>query len=120
GLPRPSRAPTKAGGLFLLLLALFPRAFRDGFGNEMCEVFAAQLAAARTRGGRGAVVRLWARTMTGMASAAWRERSAVLRERSAIWRERSAIWRERSGAPARSPRRGPILQLRDLRHAVRR
>ena len=55
------------------LIALFPREFRDAFGVEMREVFAAQLAAARQHG-RAAVCRLWMRTTTRMIGAAWRER----------------------------------------------
>jgi predicted permease len=104
GLPRRNRPAAKAGGprpgrLFLLLLALFPRAFRDAFGREMGEVFAAQRRAARTGGGRAAVARLWARTIIGMTAAAWRERAA---------------------SPSRAPESGPILQSRDLRYTMRR
>jgi putative ABC transport system permease protein len=62
--------------LFLALRWLFPRDFRDAFGNEMQEVFAAQLGEARRRG-LGAVLVLWIRTVTGMSVAAWRERRAV-------------------------------------------
>jgi putative ABC transport system permease protein len=82
-----------------LLTALFPRAFRDAFGDEMREVFAAQLRAARASGGQVAVWRLYARTASGMLAAAWHER--------------------RDGR-TRSPRRGSVFSAGDLRHAVRR
>ena len=84
--------------LFRLLAALMPRAFRDAFGEEMREVFAAQRRAARAEGW-SAVARLYARTATGMAAAAWRER-----------RERTP----------RSLRGGPVFGWSDLRHTVRR
>jgi predicted permease len=59
--------------LFRILRALFPRAFRDAFGEEMEEVFTAQLREATARG-VPAVLGLWLRTLTGMSSAAWHER----------------------------------------------
>ena len=62
--------------LFRLLLSLFPRGFRETFGEDMRAVFAAQLRAARASDRRGAVARLWLRTATGMTAAAWRERRA--------------------------------------------
>jgi len=82
-----------------LLLALFPRDFRDAFGGEMREVFAAQLRAARADGGRRAAARLWLRTAAGMTSAAWHER--------------------RGTRPA-APRGAAAIRLSDLRYAVRR
>jgi hypothetical protein len=85
--------------LFLLLLALFPRAFRDAFGEEMREVFAAQVRAARASGGRREAARLWRRTVIGMIGAAWRERR---------------------DSRTRSPRGGSVFGASDLRHAVRR
>ena len=84
--------------LFRLLLALFPRAFRDAFGAEMREVFIAQRRAARA-GGIPAVLRLYGRTSAGMISAAWRER------------------RERKIQVRRS---GGVLRASDLRYALRR
>jgi predicted permease len=81
-----------------LLLALFPRAFRDAFGEEMRDVFAAQARAAAAAG-PGAVVRLWLRTIAGMTAAAWRER--------------------RAARPPSGPRRR-VFRTGDLRHAVRR
>ena len=84
--------------IFNILLALFPRPFRNAFGEEMREVFTAQLRAARASGGWTAVARLWMRTIGGMVSAAWREHRA---------RERSAP-------------RAPAFQTSDIRYAVRR
>jgi putative ABC transport system permease protein len=84
--------------LFRVLLALFPRAFRDAFGAEMREVFIAQRRAARA-GGIPAVMRLYARTSAGMIAAAWRER-----------RERKI----------HVPRGGRVLRASDLRYAIRR
>jgi putative ABC transport system permease protein len=69
----------KAPRLFRLLLAFFPREFRESFGTEMGEVFFAQLCEARRRG-RAATLSLWIRTLAGMSAAAWRERFA--------WRDR--------------------------------
>jgi predicted permease len=79
-----------------VLLALFPREFRDAFGTEMGEVFAAQhrLAAAE---GRAAIAQLWARTVAGMLRAAWHERRA---------RTRHEV--------------GPVVQWADLRYTIRR
>lgn len=58
--------------LFNLLLRLFPRAFRETFGDEMRRLFADQRHAAAQRGGRG-IAALWIRTIAGMAIAAWSE-----------------------------------------------
>jgi predicted permease len=82
--------------LFRVLLALLPREFRDAFGTEMGEVFAAQhrLAAAE---GRAATARLWARTVTGMLRAAWHERRTGTRYDVA-----------------------PLIQWADLRYTIRR
>ena len=85
----------KASMLFEILLALFPRGFRDAFGDEMRTVFEAQRRAARAQGLR-AVIALWARTIAGMTGAAWRERR-----------------------PARPPRR-PLVEWTDVRYTVRR
>jgi len=73
--------------LFGILLRLFPRAFQDAFGGEMRDVFNAQLRAARLSG-RRAVVRLWLRTIAGMAAAAWHEQRIPRRRRSRLpWHE---------------------------------
>src|SRR4051794_19107298 len=61
-----------AARAFRVLLALFPRSFRDAFGPEMHAVFSAQRAAAH-QAGTGALIAFWWRTVTGMAAAAWRE-----------------------------------------------
>ena len=59
--------------LFNLLLRLFPLPFRDAFGDDMRRVFMDQRRAAQERG-RRARAALWMRTVSGMTSAAWRER----------------------------------------------
>jgi predicted permease len=61
--------------VFFLLLSLFPRQFRNAFGEEMRAVFLDQHRAARASS-RTAVAVFWWRTITGMVSAAWRERRA--------------------------------------------
>ncbi|HYT74168.1 MAG TPA: hypothetical protein VEL79_05430, partial [Vicinamibacterales bacterium] len=88
----------RSGWFFVVLLAVFPRPFRDAFGQEMREVFAAQVRAARASGGRTAVARLWMRTIGGMISAAWRE--------------------HRTGE--RAPRGGSAFRTSDVRYALRR
>lgn len=65
-----------ADRIFRLLLALFPRAFRESFGDDMRLVFAEQWRAARATGA-GGVTRFWWRTAAGMSGAAWRERRTV-------------------------------------------
>ena len=65
-------APQSPRG-FELLIALFPREFRQAFGDEMRGVFASQLTDARAAG-LLAVARLWIRTSMRMIGAAWRER----------------------------------------------
>jgi predicted permease len=50
---------------YRLLLRLFPRSFRDRFGNAMADVFADRLCAARARSGR-AVVGLWIHTISDL------------------------------------------------------
>jgi putative ABC transport system permease protein len=59
--------------LFDLLLRLFPRAFRDAFGDDMRALFTDQRRAARANGMRAQLL-LWMRTAAGMTAAAWRER----------------------------------------------
>ena len=87
--------------LFDALLLLFPRGFRDEFGDEMRQVFAAQLAAAR-RDGRIAAWRLIARTVVPTTIAAWHERGQS----------------HRPMVRSRSPRPGAGL-VTDLRLAMR-
>lgn len=72
--------PTAAGRV---LLALFPRAFRDEFGREMLRVFDEQRRDARERGGL-ALARFWVRTIRGMSAAAFHER----RDRRRLTRHR--------------------------------
>ena len=53
---------------FARVVALFPREFRDRFGEDMRDVFSDQLAAARTRGAL-AIAGLWVRTVPRIARA---------------------------------------------------
>jgi predicted permease len=57
--------------LFNLLLRLYPRAFRDAFGGEMRRLFVDQR---RGASGLRATSALWMRTISGMTTAAFRER----------------------------------------------
>jgi predicted permease len=59
-----------------LLLALFPRHFRETFGDDMRDVFRDQLAAARRRGRWTAVPIFWLLTTLRMVAAAWAEHRA--------------------------------------------
>ena len=63
--------------LFDWLLRLFPRQFRERFGDDMREFFADQRRAAR-KAGPAAFARVWCRALVGMFTAAWRERRADL------------------------------------------
>lgn len=68
--------------LFRLLLALFPRAFRDVYGDDMREVFIDQRRATRAHAGRAGVLRLWLRTCLRMTGAAVSEHRAVRTSRT--------------------------------------
>src|SRR5689334_13548451 len=54
---------------FAALIRVFPRDFRDQFGQDMCELFTDQLRSAR-RAGTLAVLRLWLRTVPSLVHAA--------------------------------------------------
>jgi predicted permease len=88
---------------FRRLLALFPRDFRERFGDDMAELFRDQRRAARARGGTPALLALWSRTMSGVVRAAALEHHALLQQ------------------PARQSRSdGMLATLRtDLRFAAR-
>jgi len=75
-----------ADRVFRLLLALFPRAFRESFAEDMYAVFVEQLEGARALGA-AAVARFWFRTLIGMSSAAWRERRAERGTPGLPWHE---------------------------------
>ncbi len=62
---------------FRWLLALFPPAFREVYGPDMCDVFVDQLRATRASHGRGGVIRLWLRTGLRMTIAAVSEQRAI-------------------------------------------
>lgn len=62
--------------LFRLLLRLYPAEFRSVYGDEMVRFFGERRRRARERGGRRAVVRLWARTIADLVSTSAAERRA--------------------------------------------
>lgn len=66
--------------IYARLLALYPRAFRARFGDEMRLLFHDQAAAAR---GPGAVARLWMRTLLHLVGTAALEHAEARRERRA-------------------------------------
>ncbi len=66
---------------FALLLALFPRAFRERFGGDMRDLFRDQHRAARAHAGTAGVVQLWLHTIPSLAHAAVLERRDALRDR---------------------------------------
>lgn len=61
-----------------LLIALFPRHFRQAYGDDMADVYRDQLAAARASRRWSAIPALWTRTILRMTGAALRERRASL------------------------------------------
>src|SRR5687767_3558418 len=71
--------PTPTPRLFELLLALFPRAFREVYGDDMRDVFVDHVRDARSRAGLRGVIRLWLRTIPRMTGAAWAEHRLVRR-----------------------------------------
>lgn len=85
------------------LLRLFPRAFRERFGQDVAEVFGDRLDAAR-REGRVAVVSLWVRTVADVLTQAVAERRA----------DRGVL-----SAVRRTPRRRAVGLAQDLRYALR-
>ncbi len=80
---------TRTPGLFALILALFPRAFREVYGDDMRDVFVDQLRAARGRAGIAGVIGLWLRTIPRMTRAAWDEHRST---RQASPRDRSPVF----------------------------
>src|SRR5207237_4070586 len=79
-----ARAPVgdmSADRLFTLLLALFPRDFRDRFGDDMRDLFHDQMRGARARAGKRGVARLWLRVLPSIVRAALLERGDSIHER---------------------------------------
>ena len=62
--------------LYRRFLRLYPREFREHYGDEMRRLFAEQLWDARTSGGRLAIAALWARILLDVARTAPREHVA--------------------------------------------
>jgi predicted permease len=81
-----------------LLLRLFPRRFREGYGNDMAASFEAKLVDVRQEEGRRGVARLWLRTVINLMAAAaaerWRSSFAVRPRASGV-----SAWRTTRGAP---------------------
>ena len=75
GHDRPASASER---LFAMLLRLFPRVFRDRFGQDMRELFRDQVRSARSRGGRREVARLWGRTIPSLLRASLIEHAEAL------------------------------------------
>lgn len=59
---------------YRLLLCLYPRSFRERFGDEMVTLFAELVGDARRPGTRFGVTRLWTHTMIDLVTSARRER----------------------------------------------
>jgi predicted permease len=100
---------------FALLVRLFPRAFRDRFGDDMRELFRDQIRGAHGHAGLAGVVSLWMRTIPSLAHA------ALLEQRDAV---RDAAQRQRTIDTAHTSftsRRDSVLEtlLSDLRFAGR-
>jgi len=72
--------------LFAILLRLFPRAFREAFGEDMRRLFTDQRHAAQPRGWPARAA-FWMRTIVGMTASAWRER----RDRRSVGRHTPPI-----------------------------
>jgi putative ABC transport system permease protein len=102
--------------LYRLLLRLYPRPFRDRFGDDMAECVGARLADARRSGGGRALAAAWARTAADLVHTAALERAAAL---AALLAER----RRARDFPPTDPAPGTAEMLpsvlRDLRYAWR-
>ncbi|HYN10384.1 MAG TPA: ABC transporter permease [Vicinamibacterales bacterium] len=100
-MPRPlSGLPDRA---YRVALLLYPRTFRDRFGDEMVGFFRAQRQAAAARGAIS-LARFWRRSVTDLARSVWRERGVL-------------------GAMAAGPRSlfaGAAANIRDAFHFLRR
>ena len=104
-------------GLYSRLLALYPRAFRRRFGQDMAELFRdLRRHEAQERGGRG-VARLWLRTVFGLLLHAPVEHGSELLRR--LRGEQSPT--ERAAALAASRKSGETMRGlgQDVRFAVR-
>jgi len=82
----------RASRLYRWFLRLFPAEFRGDFGDEMAHVFDEERTEAASRG-RVALVRLWLRTLAGIAEVASREHVHTLRRDAGyalrmMWNER--------------------------------
>jgi predicted permease len=102
---------------FAVLVALFPREFRDRFGDDMRDLFRDQWRAARTRNGTRGVANLWLSTIPSLFRALALERRDGMRDRArAAARTRAAL-----AASSFTTRSDPMLQtlMSDVRFAGR-
>jgi len=60
--------------LYRYLLRLYPKSFRERFGDEMVELLRDKLRDARWQRGRGGAVLLWCRSFSGLVVSAFHER----------------------------------------------
>src|SRR5262245_23930759 len=67
--------------MYRFLLRVFPRSFRERFGDDMADVFADRLRRARQQGA-GAVLALWCRTIADVTAHGLAERHRVRSRRS--------------------------------------
>lgn len=96
--------PWLSARVFRLLLLLYPRPFREAYGEEMLGFFAARLKRARKVGGRAGVLRVWIHTSVDMLKTAAAERRG--------WIARDGD-RTKGGDPVSS-------LMQDVRYAARR
>ncbi len=76
-----------SGRLFSLLLVLFPKQFRDAYGQQMQVVFRDYLRAARRRGRLWGLIELWGATLVDLLKTALEERvRQMMSSRSALAR----------------------------------
>lgn len=99
--------------LYRLLLALYPRSFRDELGEAMAETFAEELAHARERGA-GAVLWLWVGTLSRTPVLALEERVRRAGRGRSGGRGGGAAGLRRAAVPAALE-----VWTLDLRHAAR-
>ncbi|HEV7992749.1 MAG TPA: ABC transporter permease [Gemmatimonadaceae bacterium] len=104
-------APSMSERVYALAVRLYPRGFRDRFGDDMRELFRDQWKAARRRAGWSGVARLWLTTVPALILGAFAEHLATASRRVAA-----------AGPPSPSANRSDSMLstiLRDLRYAVR-
>jgi predicted permease len=104
-------APSLSERIYTFLMRLYPRGFRDRFGDDMRELFRDQWKAARRRAGWRGVARLWLSTFPAIVGGASAEHLTAVSPRSAA-----------AGSPHPSAQGSDSMLdtiLHDLRFAVR-